>query len=296
MPELPEVETVRRGLSPHFNGVRIQSLTLNRGDLRFPFPDQFREHVDGSRVVQLRRRAKYLIADLDTGHSVLMHLGMSGSFRVETDQAPSEPLAQDAFHHARGKLINHDHVVFNLETGERIIYNDPRRFGFMLLHPTDALDTHPMLSNLGVEPGGNQLHASYLAERFATKKTPLKAALLDQRIIAGLGNIYVCEALWRAKLSPKRIASTLVRSDSKPTKRLDALTQAIKGVIAQAIDAGGSSLRDHIKADGSMGYFQNAHAVYDQEGCACPRPSCQGVVKRIVQSNRSSFYCASCQR
>lgn len=305
MPELPEVETVRRGLSPTLVGAQLRQVDLNRRDLRFPFPRRMKERLEGATIRQLHRRAKYLLADLSTGETLIMHLGMSGSFRAEDSTvanrkaaigAPDHlPTAAAIFTHERGKLPQHDHVIFHLQS-RRVIYNDPRRFGFMLLSATETLDQHPLLAKLGVEPTSNGLNSVYLARRFLHKQSPLKAALLDQHIIAGLGNIYVCEALWRAKISPKRRAATVVLKTGAPTRRLEALTSAIKAVIGEAIEAGGSSLRDHIQADGSLGYFQKAHAVYDREGAPCPRSGCGGIIKRCVQSNRSSFYCPKCQR
>jgi formamidopyrimidine-DNA glycosylase len=294
MPELPEVETVRRGLAPYMEGRRIRTLTLNRADLRFPLPTDFRARVEGIRVHHLSRRAKYLVIGLENDLSIIAHLGMSGSFRIEET---TDDLAD--FHHPRSKDQAHDHVVFTMvddEGGEvRIIYNDPRRFGFMDLMPTSDLDRYPAFSTLGPEPMGNTLSADYLADRFAGKKSPVKAALLDQRVIAGLGNIYVCEALHRSGIGPERLATTLVTKTGRPSRQLDALTRAIRDVIAEAIEAGGSTLRDHIQTDGSLGYFQHRFRVYDREGQPCMTPSCKTAVARIVQSGRSTFYCPSCQ-
>jgi len=292
MPELPEVETVRRGLAPHMEGRRVRLMTLNRPDLRFPLPERFRDRVEGHRIVQLSRRAKYLVIMLDNDLSIIAHLGMSGSFRIE-DAIPGD------FHHARSKDQAHDHVIFDLAGDDgsevRIIYNDPRRFGFMDLVASDALDHYPAFGTLGPEPLGNSLSADYLAERFRGKKSPIKAALLDQRVIAGLGNIYVCEALHRSGINPERQATTLVTKTGHASGQLEALTRAIREVIAEAIEAGGSSLRDHIQTDGSLGYFQHRFRVYDREGEPCPTPGCRGTVARIVQSGRSTFYCAACQ-
>jgi formamidopyrimidine-DNA glycosylase len=293
MPELPEVETVRRGLAPAMEGHTIERVRLARGDLRFPFPAGFAERLEGRTVVSLGRRAKYLAGDLDDGTVLLMHLGMSGSFRVETAADRETP---GDFHHPRGKDSAHDHVTFELSGGARVVYNDPRRFGFMDLVPRAAFDAHPLIRHLGVEPTGNALSADYLAAAVRGRRTSLKAVLLDQSVVAGLGNIYVCEALWRARLSPLRGASSVVTKDGKPTARLAALTEAIHAVIAEALEAGGSSLRDYVQADGSLGYFQHRFAVYDREGDPCPRPTCAGVVKRTVQAGRSTFHCPSCQR
>jgi formamidopyrimidine-DNA glycosylase len=292
MPELPEVETVKRGLAPAMEGARIDRLDLNRPDLRFPFPETFAERVSGRRIVSLGRRAKYLLIDLEDDLTIISHLGMSGSFRIEDE-------VQGDFHHARSKDARHDHVVFHLsgESGARkVIYNDPRRFGFMHLWKRSELDLYPAFAELGPEPTGNALDANYLAERLSGKSQPLKGALLDQTVIAGLGNIYVCEALWRSHLSPKRQSGTLATPTGRPKKELLALTDAIRAVIADAIAAGGSSLRDHIQTDGSLGYFQHSFSVYDREGGACRTPGCGGTVSRITQSGRSTFFCPTCQK
>ncbi|EJJ30256.1 bifunctional DNA-formamidopyrimidine glycosylase/DNA-(apurinic or apyrimidinic site) lyase [Rhizobium sp. CF142] len=296
MPELPEVETVKRGLTPAMEGARIERLELRRGDLRFPFPQDFESQVSGRKIIGLGRRAKYLLIDLDSGKTIISHLGMSGSFRIE--QGPLTATPGD-FHHERSKDEKHDHAIFHLD-GEggprRVIYNDPRRFGFMDITDRSELDANPFLFGLGPEPTGNELSAAYLAERFAGKAQPLKSALLDQKTIAGLGNIYVCEALWRAHLSPMRAAGTLVTKTGKPKEALNLLVTSIRDVIADAIAAGGSSLRDHIQTDGSLGYFQHSFSVYDREGLACRTPGCGGTVSRIVQAGRSTFYCATCQK
>ncbi len=295
MPELPEVETVRRGLQPMLEGATIECLELRRGGLRFPFSRRFAARLKGHRITALRRRAKYLLAELDDGTILLMHLGMSGSFRIETEGGKdARPVADDAVYYKRGKLEAHDHVVFHLKGGTRVVYNDPRRFGFMLLIPPEDFDAHPMLADLGFEPMGNELSAEALAPRFAKRAAPLKAILSDQHVIAGLGNIYVCEALWRARLSPRRAAGTLVRADGTPTERLVRLVAAVRAVIADAVDAGGSSLRDYVQANGELGRFQHRFCVYDREGKRCPRGD--GTIRRIVQSGRSTFYCPACQR
>ncbi|PSJ55720.1 bifunctional DNA-formamidopyrimidine glycosylase/DNA-(apurinic or apyrimidinic site) lyase [Kumtagia ephedrae] len=296
MPELPEVETVRRGLQPVMEGARIASVELRRGDLRFPFPERFAERLAGKRIAGLGRRAKYLLLDVEGGPAVVCHLGMSGSFRIESGDDASVP---GIFHHERSKAAAHDHVVFHLEPPEggaaRVIYNDPRRFGFMLL-AEDGAAGHPMLAGLGPEPTGNALDGALLRELLHGRIAPLKAALLDQRTIAGLGNIYVCEALWRAGLSPLREAGSIAGRGKKAAVRTDTLADAIRAVIAEAIEAGGSSLRDHIQTDGSLGYFQHSFSVYDREGEPCRRPGCGGHVERVVQSGRSTFYCRSCQK
>lgn len=296
MPELPEVETVRRGLAPTMEGAHVRRLELRRPDLRFPLPRDFAARVEGRRIEALSRRAKYLLVDLEDDLTVIAHLGMSGSFRIEAGAVVDAP---GVFHHERGKDEKHDHVVFHLDRPEgsvRIVYNDPRRFGFMDLMRRSELDAYPAFRDLGPEPVGNMLSADYLATRFADRSQPLKGALLDQKVIAGLGNIYVCEALWRAHLSPTRKVSTLVTAKGRPKAELALLTQSIRDVIAEAIQAGGSSLRDHIRADGTLGYFQHSFRTYDREGEPCLTDGCRGTVERIVQSGRSTFYCRACQK
>lgn len=292
MPELPEVETVRRGLQPFMEGARIKRVEQNRPDLRFPFPDSFVERLEGRKINDLARRAKYLIMHLDDGLALICHLGMSGSFRIEIEEEGDVP---GAFTHPRSKLSKHDHVVFHLdrgdEAGNRIVYNDPRRFGFMLFSEAELLDENPFLKGLGVEPTGNRLSGELLAGLFAGRKTPLKSALLDQRLIAGLGNIYVCEALWRTGLSPQRAAGSIADDPII----MERLASNIRNVISEAIEAGGSSLKDYIQADGELGYFQHSFSVYGREGEKCRNPDCDGRVERMVQSGRSTFYCASCQ-
>lgn len=296
MPELPEVETVKRGLAPTFEGARIVSVDQNRPDLRFAFPDGFASRLTGQTVSALSRRSKYLLADIGSGDVLVMHLGMSGSFRIENDASSDTP---GAFEHPRNKDPKHDHVVFHLQTGARtgarIIYNDPRRFGFMDLIPRAQLGDHPLFRDLGLEPLGNDLSGDALARLFKDRKMPLKAALLNQKLIAGLGNIYVCEALWRSGLSPLRPAGSLVTKTGKPTKKAVLLAQNIRETLHDAIKAGGSSLRDHAQTDGTLGYFQHSFAVYGREGEPCRTPGCKGTVDRIVQSNRSTFHCPSCQ-
>ena len=296
MPELPEVETVRRGLQPVMEGARIVRVETRRPDLRFPLPERFAERLEGRTISALGRRAKYLTAHIDGGPTLICHLGMSGSFRVKAGADSDTP---GAFHHERSKASAHDHVVFHMEAprGEivRVVFNDPRRFGFMLF-AEGAFGDHPMLAGLGIEPTGNALDGRLLQELFHGRKSPLKAALLDQRLIAGLGNIYVAEALWRAGLSPLRAAGTIAKRGKKAAAHADALAEAVRSVIADAIKAGGSSLRDYIQADGSLGYFQHSFSVYDREGEPCPTPCCKGHITRVVQSGRSTFYCPSCQR
>ena len=293
LPELPEVETVRRGLAPAMEGAVFARVEQRRPDLRFPLPERFAARLTGRRVTALSRRAKYLLADLDDGMVVIMHLGMSGSFRVDGE-------TPGIFHHERSKLAAHDHIVFHMEGGSvspaSVTYNDPRRFGFMDLVPRVELETSRHFSGMGVEPLGNALTPEHLASRLSGKITPLKAALLDQKVVAGLGNIYVCEALWRAGLSPRRLSATVVKASGAPTDRLALLTSEIRATLEEAIEAGGSSLRDHAQTDGSLGYFQHRFRVYDREGAPCPREGCAGTVRRIVQSGRSTFFCGRCQR
>jgi formamidopyrimidine-DNA glycosylase len=291
VPELPEVETVRRGLEPVMVGARLVAVEQRRPDLRFPFPDAFSERLAGRRIVALGRRAKYLVADLDDANVLVMHLGMSGSFRVESGGSENSPAPG-----APQKNTAHDHVVFALSTGARIIYNDPRRFGFMDLVPRDALAAHPLFKSLGLEPLGNELDGAALARLFAGRTTSLKAALLDQTLVAGLGNIYVSEALHRAGLSPRRAAGSLARKDGTPTERAHRLAKTIREVLEEAVAAGGSSLRDHRQTNGALGYFQHSFRVYDRELGPCPTPGCGGIIRRITQSGRSTFFCAACQR
>jgi formamidopyrimidine-DNA glycosylase len=288
MPELPEVETVRRGLAPAMEGARFAKVEVRRGDLRWPLPKGFAQRLDGKTVEGLGRRAKYLLADLSSGEVLLMHLGMSGSFRVGKDAKPG------VYYHERSKSTAHDHIVFHMSNGATVTFNDPRRFGSMKLVPRAKLDQEPLLRSLGPEPLGNEFDAAMLAKACVGKKTSLKAALSDQRVVAGLGNIYVCEALFRARLSPKRRASTIADRHGKPNERAEGLVDAIKAVLGDAIEAGGSSLRDHRRADGSLGDFQHNFRVYDREGEPCP--NCKGRIKRIVQVGRSTFYCPSCQK
>lgn len=290
MPELPEVETVRLGLKPVLVGARFAKVDQRRSDLRFPFPERFAERLTGRRVEALRRRAKYLIADLDDADALVMHLGMSGSFRIEQAQSPG-PCAPIAF---LPKDPAHDHVSFNLSTGLRIIYNDPRRFGFMQLISQRDLAAHPLFRSIGIEPLSDELDGAALARMFAGRRTSLKAALLDQSLIAGLGNIYVCEALHRAGLSPRRAASSLARKDGTPSVRAQRLAQAIREVLTEAVAAGGSSLRDYRKPDGCLGYFQHRFRVYDRAGEPCSR--CGARVQKITQSGRSTFCCGHCQK
>lgn len=293
MPELPEVETVRRGLAPAMEGARFVKVEARRPDLRWPLPEDFVSRLEGHTLTGLGRRAKYLLADLSSGEVLIMHLGMSGSFRVSADGGDIMP---GDFHYERSKAATHDHVVFHMSSGKSVTFNDPRRFGFMKLVARAELGREPLLRALGPEPLGNEFGAQLLARACRGKKTSLKAALGDQRVVAGLGNIYVCEALSRARLSPKRRASTIAAKSGEPNERAAALADAIRDVLNDAIGAGGSSLRDHRQTDGELGYFQHSFRVYDREGEACPTRGCRGKIKRIVQTGRSTFYCPVCQK
>jgi formamidopyrimidine-DNA glycosylase len=293
MPELPEVETVRRGLQPAMEGSKIVKAEARRKDLRFPFQKDFVARLEGQTVTGLGRRAKYLLADLGSGDVLLMHLGMSGSFRLiegDKEKAPGK------FHHPRSEGRVHDHVVFHMSSGAAIVFNDPRRFGYMKIIARSKLEEEPLLKGLGPEPLGNEFDAAMLARSCASKKTSLKAALLDQRVVAGLGNIYVCEALFRSHLSPRRLAATLATKKAEPTDHAKRLVAAIHGVLNQAIKAGGSSLRDHRQTSGELGYFQHSFQVYDREGEKCQTAGCSGIVRRFTQNGRSTFWCPKCQK
>ncbi|MCX7558157.1 bifunctional DNA-formamidopyrimidine glycosylase/DNA-(apurinic or apyrimidinic site) lyase [Sulfitobacter sp. F26204] len=283
MPELPEVETVMRGLSPAMTGVVIVHAEVNRPDLRWPFPERMAERLTGQTVKQLRRRSKYILADLSSGESLLIHLGMSGRMLVSGD-----PLGQ--FVHEHPAAEKHDHVVLHMDNGARITFNDPRRFGAMDLLDTVTAAQHKLLASIGPEPLGNDFHEAQLINAFAGRKTPVKSALLDQRLVAGLGNIYVCEALYRAGIHPARKAGHISKS------RVASLVPIIRDVLGAAIEAGGSSLKDFRRADGELGYFQHSFDVYGREGDRCRTPECTEQIKRIVQAGRSTFYCSQCQR
>jgi len=280
MPELPEVETVRRGLEPVLAGRRIVRAEVRRPDLRWPFPPRLAERLAGRRVAALGRRSKYLLAELDGGETLILHLGMSGRLLVSG-------AAVGSFHHAHPTPEKHDHVVLDIEGGARVTFNDARRFGVIDLWPTADIEAHRLLAGLGPEPLGNGFDGGYLARRLAGRRTPVKAVLGDQRVVAGLGNIYLSEALWRAGISPLRLARDVTAAEA------ETLAAAVRAVLIDAIAAGGSSLRDYRRADGELGYFQHSFAVYDRAGEACPR--CGAAILRTVQAGRSSFWCPACQ-
>lgn len=281
MPELPEVETTRQGLAPVMQGAVIGLAQVNRPDLRWPFPPHMAARLTGARVLALRRRSKYILADLDTGETLLIHLGMSGRMLISGSMTGS-------FHHDHPAPLKHDHVVLHMDNGARITFNDPRRFGAMDLMATAQADRHPLLAKLGPEPLGNAFDETYLAGRLHNRATPIKSALLDQQIVAGLGNIYVCETLFRTQIAPQTLARALTPDQ---TARL---VPAIRAMLTEAIAAGGSSLRDFRQTDGALGYFQHRFQVYDREAEPCP--VCQTPIARLVQSGRSTFHCATCQR
>ncbi len=282
MPELPEVETVRRGLEPVLVGNAFARVEQRRADLRFPLPKDFGMRLSGRRVEALDRRAKYLLARLDDGEVLVMHLGMTGRFSINGPATKPPP--------------KHEHIVFHLGDGTAVRYSDARRFGLMDLVPAATLDSHALFKGLGVEPLSEALTPEWLAARLKGKANSIKAALVDQKLIAGLGNIYAGEALYRAGVSPLRLAGSLATKSGKPTKKTEALVAAVKAVLDDAIKAGGSSLRDYKRADGTLGEFQHRFKVYDREGKPCPRKGCGGTVRRIVQGGRSTFYCPTCQR
>jgi len=276
MPELPEVETVRRGLLPVMQSKQIELAEVHRPDLRWPFPDDMAARLTGKTVLRLRRRSKYILADLDSGETLLVHLGMSGKMLISKAPHP--------------EIEKHDHVVLHMQDNARVVYNDVRRFGMMDMAATDVLDTHKLLAGIGPEPLGNTFDEPYLVERLKSKNSPIKNVLLDQRVVAGLGNIYVCEVLLRAGISPLRKAGEL----SAPKVR--SLVPIIRQVLEEAIESGGSSLKDYRQADGELGYFQHSFRAYGREGKPCVTKGCRGTIERIVQAGRSTFYCAQCQR
>lgn len=283
MPELPEVETVRRGLDPAMTGQVIALAEIRRPDLRWPFPERMADRLTGARIIALGRRSKYLLVHLDRAETLIVHLGMSGRMQIERESL-------GVFHHETAHLAQHDHVIFHMKDGARIVFNDPRRFGAMDLIATDRLDDHWLLARLGPEPLGNGFNEDHLIAAFRGRNAPVKSALLDQRIVAGLGNIYVCEALHRARISPRRRAGRISAT------RVRSLVPVIRDTLNAAIAAGGSSLRDYRQADGALGYFQHTFRVYDRAGYPCVTEGCDGTIARIVQSGRSTFHCPTCQR
>lgn len=293
MPELPEVETVRQGLAPAMEGATFARVEQRRADLRFPLPERFAARLQGRRVEWLERRAKYILVHLDDGQILAMHLGMSGRFVVT---APGSNGMVGDFVHETGGGDKHDHVVFEMSNLAVIRYNDPRRFGYMTLIEPGGLASHPHFRDLGIEPLGEELTPGFLADKGKGRRQPLKGFLLDQHVIAGLGNIYVCEALHRAGLAPETPAATLALPSGKPSAAAKRLAPMIRAVLDDALAAGGSSLRDFRQADGSLGYFQHSFSVYDREGKACSRKGCRGTIMRTVQNGRSTFYCNRCQK
>jgi formamidopyrimidine-DNA glycosylase len=287
MPELPEVETVRRGLLSSLEGHVVTHVLARRPDLRFPLPEHFRERLEGARVLHLRRRAKYMLAELSTGETLVMHLGMTGRFEIAEH---GQTLTPGAFALNGSVAPKHAHVVLDTDAGRRLTFFDARRFGFMGLIRSDRLDEHPWFKGMGPEPLGPGFTATALAEALEGRQQAIKTLLLDQRIVAGLGNIYVCEALHRAGISPLRAGGKV----SRP--KLAALVEAIRVVLEEAIEAGGSTLRDFQAADGSLGYFQHRFGVYGREDEPCLKPGCRGVIRRKVQGGRSTFYCPEHQK
>ncbi|QMU57940.1 MAG: bifunctional DNA-formamidopyrimidine glycosylase/DNA-(apurinic or apyrimidinic site) lyase [Boseongicola sp.] len=283
MPELPEVETVRQGLVPVVEGSVISAAEIRRPDLRWPFPIDMKERLEGQTIQKLRRRAKYILADMSGGETMIIHLGMSGRILISG-------VMEGDFHYEPSMPQKHDHFILDFENGARIVFNDPRRFGAIDLVETEYAAQHKLLINLGPEPLGNKFDDVHLQAKFKNRKMPVKSALLDQKIVAGLGNIYVCEALHRSGISPLRKAGSI------SSERIGKLVPVIRNVLTDAIAAGGSSLKDYRKADGELGYFQHAFTVYDREGNACQTAGCKGKIARIVQSGRSTFYCPQCQR
>ncbi len=283
MPELPEVETIMRGISPFLEGARIKKIKLNRADLRWPFPENFASRVKGAKVLNLKRRSKYILIDLSTSETLLIHLGMSGKLLVSGSKIGN-------YFYESSKLANHDHVIFELNDGTIITYNDPRRFGAMDLAKTDDLNNHKFLEKLGPEPLANNFNSDYLKIQLSKKESPIKNVLLNQSVVAGLGNIYVCEALFMSGISPKKIACKISKN------KCEKLVHNIRQILISAIEAGGSSLKDFTDIQGNSGYFQLEFSVYGRENEYCKTTNCDRKIKRISQSGRSSFYCPYCQR
>jgi len=289
MPELPEVETVLRGLEPVMVDQKIRNAEIRRPDLRWPFPENMSERLTGVTILRLHRRSKYILCDLDSGETLLIHLGMSGRMTISHAGNESDDFLGN-FQYKPSTPAKHDHVILDMQAGVRISFNDARRFGAMDLIDTKNLFDHKLIKSLGPEPLGNEFNSPYLHLKLKSKTAPIKSALLDQRIVSGLGNIYVCESLWRAGINPKRLSRKVSR------KKIDVLVPIIRDVLQEAISAGGSSLKDHRQTNGDLGYFQHSFAVYGREGKECHSQDCSELIKRIVQSGRSSFYCGKCQK
>ena len=294
MPELPEVETVRRGLAPVMEGQTFRRVEQRRADLRFPFPERFATRLEGRRLLRLDRRAKYLVGHIEGGEALVMHLGMSGRFAVRSRDEDQGKLGR--YTHNQESLLPHDHVMFTMSGGATITYNDARRFGFMLLIGSAELPRHKLFADIGIEPLGPELTPEFLRLAAHGRRSDLKAFLMDQTIVCGLGNIYVCEALFRSGLDPRKPASRLAARGAKPAERAQRLVPVIRAVLQEAIDAGGSTLRDYAQTDGALGYFQHRFQVYGREGAPCLKPGCGSAIRRIVQANRSTFLCPRCQR
>ena len=294
MPELPEVETVRRGLAPVMEGRRFTRVEQRRPDLRFPFPERFAARLEGRRLLRLDRRAKYLVGHVEGGEALVMHLGMSGRFAIGQPDKAGGRLGQ--FTHNQGGAAAHDHVVFTMGGGATITYHDARRFGFMLLIEAARLAEHKLFANIGIEPLGPELTPEFLAASAHGRRADLKAFLMDQTVVCGLGNIYVCEALFRARLDPRKPAARLALRSGKPTDAARRQVPVIRAVLDEAIAAGGSTLRDFAQADGSLGYFQHRFQAYGREAEPCVTAGCGATIRRIVQANRSTYLCPRCQR
>jgi formamidopyrimidine-DNA glycosylase len=288
MPELPEVETVMRGLEPVMMGQKIIYADIRRPDLRWPFPENMSQRLTGAKILRLHRRSKYILCDLDSGETLIIHLGMSGRMTISRVENKLEDLLGN-FQYKPSTPAKHDHVILDMIDGARISFNDARRFGAMDLIETKNLFNHKLIKSLGPEPLGNEFNPSYLHLKLKSKTATIKSALLDQKIVSGLGNIYACESLWRAGINPKQLSGKVSR------KKIDVLVPIIRDVLQDAISAGGSSLKDHRQTNGDLGYFQHSFAVYGREGKKCSSSDCSELIKRIVQSGRSSFYCANCQ-
>lgn len=278
MPELPEVETVRRGIAPVLEGAIFTKVVARRKNLRIPIPENFSSALTGKKVLSVGRRSKYILLYIEDGPVVILHLGMSGKVTLYKHEKAGVP-----------KLGKHDHLIFDTDSGMRMIYTDPRRFGLITFADPDTLEDHALLASMGPEPLSNSFHADYLRDKLANRKSPIKNVLLDQKVIAGLGNIYVCEALFRSHINPERHATSLSEKD------IESLVPIINDIIREAIASGGSTLKDYAQVDGELGYFQHSFQAYGREGKPCLSQGCSGTIERIAQSGRSTFYCKSCQ-